>query len=203
MKVVLKASIVLGLMGGLASGQSSTVTPTPLAQSFSLSSAGATSDGLLDQAFTCDGAGLSPPLTWSDAPAGTRSFAVTMHHALGEDRPAPPTDRPAPPAGPDGSAAPDKHVYMVIYNLPAGTTGLEAGSILGSWGVNTVNQNMSYTPPCSQGPGRKDYILTVYALSAPPDFSKLSGSVRMDDLLSAVQNTTLAKASLTLGYSRP
>ena len=183
MKVVLKASIVLGLMGGLASGQSSTVTPTPLAQSFSLSSAGATSDGLLDGAFTCDGAGLSPPLTWSGAPAGTQSFAVTMHHL-------PPADE-------------DKHVYMVVYDLPAATTHLDQGSTLGSWGVNTVNRTPAYTPPCSQGPGAKEYILTVYALSAPPDFSKLSASVSMDDLLGAVQNTTLAKASLTLGYSRP
>ena len=81
----------------------------------------------------------------------------------------------------------DKHVYMVVYDLPATTTHLDQGSTLGSWGVNTVNRTPAYTPPCSKGPGVKEYILTVYALSAPPDFSKLSVSVRMDDLLSAVQ----------------
>ena len=47
---------------------------------------------LIPQRFTCDGENLPPPLTWSAAPDGTRSFALTMEdldarpedvHALG------------------------------------------------------------------------------------------------------------------------
>jgi Raf kinase inhibitor-like YbhB/YbcL family protein len=47
--------------------------------------------------FTCDGENLSPPLQWSDAPAGTRSFALlcddpdapggTWHHWAAYDLP--------------------------------------------------------------------------------------------------------------------
>ena len=137
----------------------------------------------MGQQFTCDGAGISPPLAWTNAPAGTQSFAVTMHHF--------------PPAGEE------KHVYIVVYDLPAATLQLGEGSTLGSWGLNTVNGKPAYTPPCSKGPGRKDYILTVYALSASPDFPELTAGIRMDDLLSKIQGTTLATATLTLGYARP
>lgn len=156
---------------------------TPAQSTFSLSSAASGEGSLMGQQFTCDGAGISPPLAWTGAPAGTRSFAVTMHHF--------------PPAGED------KHVYMVVYDLPATTLQLGEGSTLGNWGVNTVNGKPSYTPPCSKGPGRKEYILTVYALSASPDFPTLTTGIRMDDLLSAIQGTTLATATLTLGYARP
>jgi Raf kinase inhibitor-like YbhB/YbcL family protein len=47
--------------------------------------------------FTCDGADLSPPLNWSDAPTGTRSFTLlcddpdapagTWHHWAAYDIP--------------------------------------------------------------------------------------------------------------------
>jgi Raf kinase inhibitor-like YbhB/YbcL family protein len=54
------------------------------------------SDGsAIPRRFTCDGENLSPPLEWSDAPAGTRSFVLlcddpdapggTWHHWAGYD----------------------------------------------------------------------------------------------------------------------
>ena len=161
-------------------GVSTDATP---ALTFALSSDAVLDGNLLNQQFTCDGAGESPPLSWKNAPAGTKSFALTMHHY--------------PPAGED------KHVYLVVYALPATLDHLEAGTTLGRWGSNTVNRKAVYTPPCSQGPGRKEYILTVYALSQAPVFAGAGGAVTMDDLLEAVQDTTLATATLTVGYVRP
>ena len=151
--------------------------------SFSLSSPAFVDGGLMGQEFTCDGAGVSPALSWQNAPAGTTSFAVTMHHY--------------PPS------AAEKHVYMVVYDLALSTNHLEQATTLGSWGINTVNRTMAYTPPCSQGPGKKDYILTVYALLAAPVFSTPKTEITMDALLSAIKSTTLATASMTVGYARP
>ena len=148
--------------------------------SFSLSSTAFADGSSMGPQFTCDGAGVSPPVAWKNAPADTKSFAVTMHHF--------------PPANES------KHVYMVVYNLPASTDHLEQGNTLGTWGVNTVNRQTAYTPPCSKGPGRKDYILTVYALSTA---AVSSSPATMDDLLSATKGTTLATATLTVGYARP
>ena len=158
-------------------------TDAPPALTFALSTDAVMDGNLLNQQFTCDGAGESPPLSWKNAPAGTKSFALTMHHY--------------PPAGED------KHVYLVVYDLPATLDHLEAGTTLGHWGSNTVNRKAAYAPPCSQGPGRKEYILTVYALSQAPVFAGASGAVTMDALLEAVQETTLATVTLTVGYVRP
>lgn len=41
-----------------------------------LSSPAFPDDGVIPSRLTCDGAGLSPPLQWADAPRGTRSFVV-------------------------------------------------------------------------------------------------------------------------------
>ena len=48
--------------------------------------------------YTCDGVDVSPPLAWSGAPAGTRSFALIA-------------DDPDAPGG--------TWVHWVLYNLPA------------------------------------------------------------------------------------
>ena len=162
---------------------SSPGTPTPSTSSLTLSSEAFVDGGLMGSQFTCDGAGISPALAWKNAPAGTTSYAITMHHF--------------PPANEA------KHVYMLIYDLPASTSHLEQASTIGSWGMNTVNGKLVYTPPCSKGPGRKDYILSVYALSAAPVFSKAKSEIEMDDLLTAIKSTTLATATMTVGYARP
>lgn len=149
-----------------------------LAAQFTLTSPAV--NGILPTEFTCDGASASPPVSWAGAPDGTKFYAVTMHHI--------------PPEG-------GKHVYMVVYNIPADVTALpkNASHTIGNWGVNTVNRRQEYTPPCSQGPGPKTYTLTVYALSAP---ANLTGRVTMDQLESAIQDKTLAKASADVTYSR-
>jgi phosphatidylethanolamine-binding protein (PEBP) family uncharacterized protein len=183
---------LLSLAGCTASAQttptsspttSTPVTSTPSSSSFTLSSEAFVDGGLMGAQFTCDGAGVSPALVWKNAPTGTTSYAITMHHL--------------PPANEA------KHVYMLIYDLPASTDHLEQASTIGSWGKNTVNGKLEYTPPCSKGPGRKDYIFGVYALSAAPVFSKSKSEITMDDLLNTIKSTTLATATMTVGYARP
>src|SRR5262245_37680158 len=56
--------------------------------------------GFISAEFTCDGASASPPVEWKDAPAATKSFALSLWHT-----------------------APDQEKsYWVIYNIPANTT---------------------------------------------------------------------------------
>ena len=62
--------------------------------------------------YTCDGANQSPPLEWSGAPEGTKSFALIVDD----------------PDAPDPKAPKMTWVHWVLYDIPAGTAGLEAGS---------------------------------------------------------------------------
>src|SRR4051794_28896673 len=99
---------------------------------FELRSPAFTDNGKYPIDFTCDGARAAPPVEWVNPPAGTTSFAVTMHHVPGPG---------------------DMHVYWVVYNIPADVHSI-AQNAKGAWslGINTVNRRTEYTPPCSKGP---------------------------------------------------
>jgi hypothetical protein len=121
-----------------------------------------------------------------------------MHHIPGPTR--------------DGVHAEDKHVYLVLYNIPATATSLDkalkkasggAESTWG-WGVNTVNRRAEYAPPCSKGPGDKRYTLTVYALSKELAITPADrNGATMDELLTAMKDSTLGTATLDVTYARP
>lgn len=156
-----------------------TKTNTP----FTFKSTTFSDNGTFPKEYTCDGTGTSPPINWENLPFGTKSVAVTMHHI--------------PPEG-------GKHVYWVLYNIPLATISIPANfSGIGKMGINTVNGKNNYTPPCSQGPGIKTYILTAYALSAEPIITTTASATTMDVLLDAIKLTTLGTSTLTVTYTRP
>jgi formylglycine-generating enzyme required for sulfatase activity/phosphatidylethanolamine-binding protein (PEBP) family uncharacterized protein len=154
----------------------------PLA-SFVLSSPAVASGGALPAEFTGDGAAATLPLEWSGAPAGTKSYAVIMHHVP-----------------PDGGFK----WYWILYDIPAETHSLPRNvKGVGKLGNNSVNRRTEYAPPHSKGPGAKTYIYTVYALSAPPQINVPPAEVNREVLLAAMQDKVLATAELSVTYTRP
>lgn len=65
---------------------------------------------------TCEGEDVSPPLGWSDPPAGTQSFALIVDD----------------PDAPDPKAPKRTWVHWVAYDLPAGTSALAEGAGAGA-----------------------------------------------------------------------
>jgi phosphatidylethanolamine-binding protein (PEBP) family uncharacterized protein len=150
---------------------------------FTASSAAFENNGNYPKLYTCDSTGIAPTLQWSGAPKETTHYAVTMHHIAK-----------------DG----EKHVYIVLYDIPSSTTMLPNGmNGIGKWGFNTVNRQTQYAPPCSKGPGPKNYIITVYALSAAPVITVPQSQVSMGVLLDAIKNITLSRSAINVTYSRP
>lgn len=147
--------------------------------------------GTLPTRFTCDGAGISPPIAWATPPRGTTSFAVVMQTPAAPARvDDPPTDDPI-------------HASLLRYALPSSLRKLTAGqTTVGSFGTNSVNGQNSYAPPCSQGPGAKQYIFTVFALKTAPTFAA-GTAVTRKVLLAAISKTTLGSAVMTVTYTRP
>jgi phosphatidylethanolamine-binding protein (PEBP) family uncharacterized protein len=175
------ATSTLQMAAGGPSVSSDAVTDSA-AEGFTLSSPEVVQGGALPAEYTCDGASATLPLDWSGAPAGTRSFAVIMHHV----------------AGPG-----DTHWYWVLYDIPADVTGLQKNSVgVGVLGTNSVNAKTAYTPPCSKGPGEKAYSYTIYALSALPQFTVPAAQVNREVLLAAIHDITLASAELHVAYAR-
>ena len=134
--------------------------------------------------YTCDGANVSPPLQWSQAPAGTRSFALIC-----ED--------PDAPAG--------TWVHWVIYRIPATATELpEMVATTGELpdgtrqGVNDFRR-VGYGGPCPP-PGRPHrYFFKLCALDLEPDLKPRAAKA---DLLRAMQGHILAQAQLMGTYQR-
>jgi Raf kinase inhibitor-like YbhB/YbcL family protein len=139
--------------------------------------------------FGCSGANVSPSLSWSGAPAGTKSFALIVHD-------------PDAPTGVGG------FTHWIVYNIPAGTTGLAkgAGSKGGTMPAGSGQAPTSFGAPGYGGPcppaGDKPhrYVFTVYALSTekvdlPPTTTQaLAGFT--------INGSKLASASLTALYGR-
>ena len=122
-----------------------------------------------------NGDGLSPPIDWSGAPEGTKSFAVIMHHY--------PQNRV------EGVDNPSH--YWLVWNIPADTASLPRGNpeSIGNEGGDKDKRYVGYTPPCSPGGAAHKYTITVYALDTESislgneddinvDWAALSGSIK-------------------------
>ncbi|MEI6151164.1 MAG: YbhB/YbcL family Raf kinase inhibitor-like protein [Chitinophagia bacterium] len=162
---------------------SNLVTSPIIANQIKFSGNGFVHNGLYPKLYTCDSLGISPGLQWSNAPSNTNSYAITMYTIPGPG---------------------DKHVYIVLYNIPASTTSIPNNSkSIGVFGINTVDGKTTYTPPCSQGPGAKIYVLTIYALNAPPTITVPNTQVTMDILLAGMKNKIVDSAVMSVTYTRP
>jgi Raf kinase inhibitor-like YbhB/YbcL family protein len=136
----------------------------------------------------CNGLNLSPQLSWTGAPTGTKCFAITMYD----------------PDAPTGSG----WWHWVVYNIPAAVTSLptgagDAGSTLLPAGAalgNTDFGTRGYGGPCPPpGDGPHRYVVTVFALDAPLTIPTGATAAYVGFNIRA---HTMAKASLTARYGR-
>ena len=150
--------------------------------SFVLRSTAVTDGGSYPTEFTGDGEGVTPPLAWSGAPAGTKSYALIMHH----------TD-----------VRGENISYWVLYNLPPDVLSLPKDVHgVGTLGLNSRGRRAGYAPPHSAGPGARVYVFTIYALSAPPQLAGSSTEITHETLLAAMKDKILASADLSVSYMR-
>jgi phosphatidylethanolamine-binding protein (PEBP) family uncharacterized protein len=147
---------------------------------FSITSSAAVS-GALPAAYTCDGPGSSPALSWANPPAGTTEYAVLMTTLPG-----------------DGTTK----YNWVLHGIPALKTALLKDSYgVGTPGVGSDGPIAGYQAPCSQGLGAKSYTFTVYALSASPTLAANVVATGAS-LAAAMASITVGKASIDLSYNR-
>ncbi len=164
-----------------APGAASAAAKSVAGSGFCLSSPEVAPGGALPSEYTGDGAGVTLPLSWSGAPAGTQAYALIMHHL-----------------DPEGVAK----WYWTLYDIPAELTGLPK-DVHGIGKVGTgFKGRVGYEPPHSKGPGAKTYTLTLYALSAPVQLNLPPAEVNRAVLLEAMQGRVLASADLNVVYTR-
>jgi len=139
--------------------------------------------GMIPKQYTCDGADVSPPLSWTSVPEGTKTIALIC-------------DDPDAPMG--------TWVHWVLFNLPADVKELPENvptqMTLETGGVQGTNDfgNIGYGGPCPPG-GTHRYYFKLYALDTQIN---LQAGATKRDLLKAMEGHTLAEGQLMGKYRR-
>jgi hypothetical protein len=189
---MLRTAGALAVAFTLAAGAIGTADAEP--QHFTLSSPAFGDDAVLPLKYAggvlCGsdsrGGNVSPPLAWSNPPAGTKSFAVVM-------------------IDPDGRRGLGS-VHWVAYGIPAARTELKDGDG-GTPPAPDITEGknsrgtMGYTGPC--GPpvdAAHHYVIDVIALDLAPGV--LQPGLDRDQLLKMIDGHSLGPASLVVRYRR-
>jgi len=134
--------------------------------------------------YTCDGADVSPPVSWSGAPEGTQSFVLIL-------------DDPDAPGG--------TWDHWILFNIPATTRSLpeavpgdENVEGIGVHGSNSW-RHLGYGGPCPPPGPAHGYAFRVYALDSTLD---LEAGIRKRDVEQAMIGHVLATGQLIGRYGR-
>lgn len=135
----------------------------------------------------CEGGNISPALSWQNAPAATKSYAITAYD----------------PDAPTGSG----WWHWVVYNIPATATSLpEGASNTGTLPAGAIDSLTDFgapgfggaCPPAGDKPHR--YIFTVYALDVDSLDLKPTAMPALVGFM--LGRHTLAKAAITVNFGR-
>jgi Raf kinase inhibitor-like YbhB/YbcL family protein len=126
----------------------------------------------------CGRENISPQLNWGGAPAGTKSFALTMI---------------------DISVKPSQWSHWIVVGLPPEAPSLARGTKIFPGGAKVIPSNFgnaSYDGPCPpNGSGVHEYQPTIWALSMPTAF--FATDIKAIDLNGALAKIAIDHASLT------
>jgi len=145
-----------------------------------ISSSAFSAGGEIPSRYTCVGQDTSPPLAWSGAPAGTRTFALVVDD----------------PDAPDPAAPKRTWVHWVVYDLPATMNALPEGAgaappaAPAKAGLNDW-QKPTYGGPCPPI-GRHRYFFKLYALDTELGLARATKA----EIVTAMQGHVLAEAQM-------
>jgi Raf kinase inhibitor-like YbhB/YbcL family protein len=134
--------------------------------------------------WQCGGENIPPALSWSEAPADTKSFAVVM-------------DDPDAAMGRGGN-------HWIIYDIPPNAAGIARGAAVSGdtfVGGDSGIDKLAYHGPCAE-PGAKPhhFLFMVYALDIP--LGTLPPGLTKAEFIKRIQGHNLAEASVSARYQR-
>jgi Raf kinase inhibitor-like YbhB/YbcL family protein len=173
------AIIMISIVTGAGCGGGEAIpapAPGAVESQMTISSPAFQEGGAIPDKYSCNGQNVSPELVWSGVPEGTKSLAVILD------------DRDAPRG---------TFNHWVIYNIPAGKSGL-AEAVSGtseladgtrqgknSWG------KIGYGGPCPPAGSSHRYYFIIYALDTTLD---LAAGATKEKVLAAMDGHVMAQA---------
>jgi Raf kinase inhibitor-like YbhB/YbcL family protein len=135
--------------------------------------------GRIPERHTGEGEDVSPPLAWSAAPSGTRSFAVVVHD-------------------PDAPLV-DGFTHWVAYGISGADEGLAEGATEPVAGTNSFGNTGYNGPAPPPGHGPHHYYFWVYALDTDLD---LEPGLDRRALLERIEDHVIEQARLVGTFDR-
>jgi len=143
--------------------------------------------GEIPARFTCEGADVSPPLSWSSVPSEARSLALVVDD----------------PDAPDPRAPKMTWVHWVLYDLPVSSPGLGEAVTAAALPPGTRQGRNDWKRDGYGGPcppiGRHRYFFKLYALDIQLGDH---GALQKAELLRAMKDHVVAKAELLGTYEK-
>lgn len=152
--------------------------------SLTISSPSFTNGGPIPRKFTCDAADVSPQLSWTDPPAGTKSFALLV-------------DDPDAPVG--------NWNHWAMWNLPPNLRSLAEGISKHAHLADGSEQGMNdfhkpgYNGPCPPAGKPHRYYFKLFALDTKLTLKAEAGKAELE---AAMKGHTLEQADSMGTYKR-
>jgi len=156
------------------------------AMAMEIKSAAFTNNAEIAKKYTCQGEDISPPLSWSDVPEGTKSLVLI-------------NDDPDAPVG--------IWRHWTVFNMPPTKKGLSEGEGIparkqlpdGSLQGMTDSGTVGYHGPCPPPGKYHRYFFKLYALDTVLD---LAAGATVEDIERAMEGHILEKAEILGRFKR-
>src|SRR6516164_1050432 len=134
----------------------------------------------------CVGENISPPLAWSNAPDGTKSFALLLFDPEGR--------------------APAGVTHMIVYGIPADVKGFAEGELSNPsdkfvGGKSTMNQAVYFGPGTPPNVDWHHYTWTIIATDLDP--KALQPDMTRAELAAALKDHVKGSAGLVTRFRHP
>ena len=147
---------------------------------FTLSSPQFQPNGPIPRVYTCQGANVSPPLSWQDPPYETQSYALVLSDLDTQKQ--------------LGFTL----IHWVLFDINGKLGSLNANTMQGKRGMNG-EAHVSYDGPCPPaGMGPHRYVFQLYALDVP--VLELGQGASLDDVDKIIQEHVIDTAQLVGTY---
>lgn len=152
----------------------------PSLMAFTLSSPEFQQNGPIPRAYTCQGANVSPPLSWQDPPEETQSYVLVLSDPDTKKR--------------LGFAL----IHWVLFDINGKLHSLNTNTMQGKRGMN-AKAHVSYDGPCPPaGMGMHHYVFQLYALDVP--VLELAQGASLDDVDKVMREHIIDTAQLVGTY---
>ncbi len=167
--------LIVSSVSGVALGETTSKGAARRPATLEVSSTAFKNNEAIPGEYTCDGAQLAPPLSWSKVPAGTRSIAILV-----ED-----------PDAPKGT-----FTHWLVTGIPPATASISKELPHGAVESKNDAGKTGYVGPCPPS-GTHRYEFRVYALDIA-----LPKAMSRTEFLKAAEGHTLAMGQLVGTYAR-